>query len=145
MNLQGEYKMLNLQNGVDQWCDLAQLLNNEIKSSGAISINNKRIWAKLHPLTDQDWSDILVTFGQFNADHGEYVDMNEYKTWQEAVEQFEKYCGVLRGDAPGYSCMDYKDRNKHKSGFSTKGKTWAFMMRLREVYCKIGNLNIPNR
>ena len=137
--------MYNLENGVDCWCRIAQTVNKEILDHGPIVDGNTRIWAILHPFTDDDWYDILGTFGQFNNDHGEFVDLSEYNTYTTAVEQFEKYYGVLRGDPPGYSCMDYLQRKTHKEKFSTKGKTWAFMMRLREVYCKVCGLNIPNR
>lgn len=137
--------MANVANGVDRWCDLAQTLNSEIITGGRIKEDNKRLWSKIHALTDDDWADILVTFGQFNQDHGEFVDMSEYATWQQAVEQFEKYCGVLRGDAPGFSCMDYINRNRHKEAFSTKKRSWNMLMVLRQVYCKACGLAIQNR
>lgn len=137
--------MYNVENGVDCWCRIAQTVNKEILDHGAIVEGNTRIWAILHPFTDDDWRDMLSTFGQFNADHGEFVSLSEYKTWTDAVEQFEQYHGVLRGDAPGYSCMDYYQRDKRKPKFSTKGKSWNMIMVMREVYCRIGNLNIPNR
>lgn len=137
--------MLDIENGVDCWCKIAQTLNGEILEGGRIKEYNKRIWKIIHGFTDQDWYDMLGTFGQFNEDHGEFVDMGEYKTWTQAVEQFETYCGQLRGDPPGFSCMDYKTRNPHKEEFSTKKKSWNMLMVMRQVYCKVCGLDIPNR
>ena len=129
------------QRGVDLWCQIAQLLNNIVVHNGAIDINNKTIWDSwLHQRTDQDWWDILSTFGWFNEQQGNLVSLTEYRVWSEAVDQFQQYQGVVDGDAPGRSCMDYK-----RGKISTKGKTWNMIMVLREVYCRACGIDLPNR
>lgn len=136
-----------IERGVDLWCKIAQDLNQVIEELGPpIPTDHHKLWREtFYPLTDDNWFDILVTFGQFNANHGEFVKIDEYEAWLAAVEQYEQYQGVLTGDAPGYSCMNYLDRRKHKGGQSTKRKSWRMAMVLREVYCRVCGLDIPNK
>jgi hypothetical protein len=133
--------MTDIEHGVELWCDIAHQLNDIIQRTGPIDINNKRIWDSwLHLRTDLDWANILIAFKKFNDDHSNLVDLNQYRVWDETATLFDKYYGVVQGDGPGRSCLDYK-----RGRVSTKHKAWHMIMILREVHNKACGIAIENR
>jgi hypothetical protein len=137
----------SIERGVDLWCKIAQDLNQVIVKTGTqIQIDNHRLWKNtFYPLTDQDWLDILAAFYHFDQQHGDLVQLSDKQAFDEAQHQLDQYWGVLQGDGPGFSCMNYKDRRRHKGGMSTKFKSWRMAMVLREVYCRACDIDLPNK
>lgn len=136
-----------IERGVDLWCKIAQDLNRVIETTGKqIEIDNHKLWREtFYPLTDQDWLDILTAFYHFDQQHGDMVTLSDMRAFDQAQQQLDQYWGVLKGDGPGFSCMNYKDRRRHGKGLSTKFKSWHMAMVLREVYCRACDLAIANK
>jgi hypothetical protein len=132
--------------GVDLWSTVAKKQIEIIRTSGPIQTNDKRMWQQLmDPLTDQDWFDMLTAFHSLNQEHGHLISLDEYQVWLKAVEQLDQYRGVLKGDAPGHSCMNYIKNKRKPETLSTKKKSWQMIMVMREVWCRACGIIVENK
>ena len=120
-----------LEQGLDHWQAIAQCLNEEIKKSGAIAIDNRRIWdGYLHRWTNDDWAHMLIAFDQLQDQYPNLIKPFHRQAFEDARAVYLDHCD----DHP--RCLDTKQHKKH---------AWRMIMSLREVWNAANNINIPNQ
>jgi hypothetical protein len=120
-----------LEQGLDHWHSIAQCLNDEIRKSGEIAIDNRRIWdGYLHRWNNDDWAMILIAFDQLMTDHPNLV-----KPFHR--DAFETAKGVYLDHCDDHArCLDTRQTKRH---------AWRMIMSLREVWNAVNNINLPNQ
>jgi hypothetical protein len=121
--------MNKIEYGVNEICQVVDTLNDIIKQTGPIDINNKVIWdGYLHRWDNEDWSAMLEVMGLVITETFFNQPWHE-QNLTEAIEAF-----VAAQDHP--RCMDHK-RNKKKA--------WKMIMTMREVVNNIRGVRILNQ
>ena len=121
--------MNKIEYGVNEICQVVDTLNDIIKQTGPIDINNKVIWdGYLHRWDNEDWSAMLEVMGLVITETFFNQPWHE-QNLTEAIEAF-----VSAQDHP--RCMDHK-RNKKKA--------WKMIMTMREVVNNIRGVRILNQ
>ena len=120
-----------LEQGVDNWADIAHTLNNIILQSGPIDINNKLIWdGYLHQWTNKEWGAMLVALGTLITDHPGIALPFHVRAWEQARDAYISCCDT------DPRCMDSKSNKKY---------AWKAIMAMRELYNAANNINLPNQ
>jgi hypothetical protein len=120
-----------LEQGVDTWHSIAQCLNHEILTHGAIAIDNRRIWDHyLHRWTNQDWAHMLIAFGQLMEQAPGLVKPFHRTAFEQARDVYLEQCDHHP------RCLDTKQTKKY---------AWRMIMSFREVWNAANNINIPNQ
>jgi hypothetical protein len=123
--------MANIVRGCEIWEALAKDLNGIIKSSGQIQIDNHHIWNTwLHEFQNEDWEDMIS------------MAQAAIKEMPSCAQTFHKNKLYEAQDALNNE-RDLRDRVLDRK--EHKGKAWAAMMALREVYNNIEGIDCPNR
>lgn len=113
---------------------LKEFLNNEIRTSGEIQINNKRIWdGWLHKMDNTVWYGILETLDLLSKQHPELFTLNQLSAIEDGLKLLNKY-------------SDYYDRvldmnNKH---VKAKGVAWKCLHTVREIWNECVDQQLPN-
>jgi len=126
--------MSNEIKGCDNCQEIANLLNNIIKTTGtAIAIDNQDIWKGfLHKKsTDNEyWDDTLTAMEMFRQ-----AKPGAFKTFNVTAVNEARWA-LTSGKALHPRCLDTKEN---------KGKAWKLIMSIREVVNSIHGIDIPNR
>lgn len=120
-----------LEQGVNNWYEIAQCLNQEIQNTGPIAIDNRRIWdGFLHRWDNTDWAHMLIAFDQLQDQYPNLIKPFHRTAFEEAKAVYLEHCDVHP------RCLDTKQTKKH---------AWRMIMSLREVWNAANNINIPNQ
>ena len=123
--------MANLVRGCEIWEALAKDLNGIIRTSGQIQIDNHHIWNTwLHQLQNEDWADMILMAQAAIREMPSCAQTFHKSKLYEALD-------ALQNESDQRDRV--LDRKEHK------GKAWAAMMALREVYNNIEEIDCPNR
>lgn len=121
--------MNTITHGVNEICSIVDTLNEIIKQSGPIDINNKTIWdGYLHRWDNTDWASMLEVMGLVITETFNNQPWHE-QNLTDALEVF-----IAQQDQP--RCMDTK-RNKKKA--------WKMIMTMREVINNVRGVRILNQ
>lgn len=120
----------NIIRGMEIWTAMAEDLNRIIRETGQIQIDNHHIWNTwLHKMSNQDWDDVLSTA------------QAAIKEMPSCAQTFHKNKLYEAQDALNNE-RDLRDRVLDRK--EHKGKAWAVMMALREIYNVIEGIDLPN-
>jgi hypothetical protein len=121
---------------------LCELLNNEIRKSGAIQKGNKNIWAVLHEMDNTIWQHCLNGARAITTmNHRNYNRIDQRITELESA--IKRLSGVYDNVITPYP-SEYKKQKRPNSDLY-QGAAWHLLMLLREVYCDNNNLDLPNK
>jgi len=120
-----------IEQGVDNWADIAQVLNDIIETTGPIDINNKTIWdGYLHRWSNKEWGAMLASMGVLLESYPAMAQPFHHRAWEQARDAYLKHCDH------DPRCMDSKVNKKY---------AWKVIMAMRELYNTVNNLHIPNQ
>lgn len=130
---------------VNKWCDLAEYLNEWILQNGALKPNIHPIWNKfLHAYEEEDWIGILACCLLIDEDKPAIFNIsqsNHLETLRRLYDDPRQAHWLERRQA--------KEKRTHTKSIldlpENKTHLWKFAMILRESYCKICELHIPNK
>ena len=113
---------------------MKEFLNNEIRQTGEIKINNKKIWdGWLHKMDNTVWRGILSTLAELEQQHPHLFTLHQSRGIEQGLALLDKY------DAYYDNVLDMK--NKH---VKAKGIAWNCMHTVREVWNLCVGENLPN-
>jgi hypothetical protein len=121
---------------------LCELLNEEIRQNGAISKGNKRIWGVLHEMDNTIWQHCLNGATTMTpTDHKNYNRIDQRVTeLNAALKRLHKQYDNVITPYPS----EYKRQARPESDLY-QGAAWHLLMLLREVYCDINGIDLPNK
>lgn len=125
---------VNTQLSIEIIYRLAESLNQIIRTSGEIRINNKDIWDnKLHKMDNHVWRGILQTLKELSLEHPELFKMHHLTAIDEGLRTLDKY-------------EDYYDRvlDIKNKRLDNKKIAWKCLMTIREVYNASVGIYLPN-
>jgi hypothetical protein len=126
--------MANTKNSVELIYRISEHLNQIIRNSGQIQINNKQIWNEvLHQLENSHWRGILETLEALCDQNPNLGNLQHRIAISQGLAVLEKY------EAYYDRCMDV--RTKH---LNNKGTAWKCLMTMRELYTTAIGENLPN-
>lgn len=113
---------------------IQRMLNLQIQTNGAISINNKTIWdGFLHKMNNEVWLGCLETLWELSQAHPQYFQPFHVTAIDRGLTAIYKY-------APFYDrVLDM--RNRH---LDHKKIAWQCLMTIREVLNNIEGIRLPN-
>lgn len=124
----------NTEISVDIATRITHILNDEIRKSGQIQINNKTIWnTMLHKMDNEVWRGILEMFQELNKEHGSYLTIQDLKNITDALALLDKYDNFYD------RVLDMKNRH-----VDAKKTAWRALMSTREIVCRCWGLDLPN-
>ena len=121
---------------------LCELLNEEIRQNGPISKGNKRIWGVLHEMDNTIWNHCLNGASAMTpVSHKNHNRIDQRVTELHAAL---KRLGKLYDNVITPYPSEYKKQARPDSDLY-QGAAWHLLMLLREVYCDINNIDLPNK
>ena len=112
-------------------------LNEIIRNTGEIQINNKAIWNDmLHKTNNRDWECWLAVAQELNRQHPEMVTLSEHTVIEETKEILDKYSNQWD--------MVLTPRKTRREPYNFKRKSWKCMHTLREIWCRCRGVYLPN-
>ena len=119
---------------IEIWYQLTEFLNTEIRHTGQIQINNKRIWdGWLHRMDNAVWRGLLETADLLHTQNPQLFDLRAYTAIQQGLDLLNKYDNYYD------RVMDM--RNRH---VQAKHTAWKCLMTLRETWNTAVGVDIPN-
>jgi len=121
---------------------LCELLNEEIRQTGPISKGNKRIWGVLHEMDNTIWHHCLN--GAINITPRNHKNFNRI---DQRVTELNAALTRLKGDYDNVITpypSEYKRQGRPNSDLY-QGAAWHLLMLLREVYCDVYGVDLPNK
>jgi len=126
--------MANTKQSVELIYRISEHLNQIIRNSGQIQINNKAIWNEvLHQLENAHWRGMLETLEALCDQNPNLGTLQHRIAISEGLAILEKY------EAYYDRCMDV--RTKH---LNNKHTAWKCLMSMRELYCAAIDKPLPN-
>ena len=125
---------VNTEIAVDIAYHIKEMLNNEIRKTGEIGINNKVIWnGYLHQMGNEDWRGILETWDTFKTQHPRYFKQSHCDAIDDGLALMDKF-------EPYYDrVMDMKNRH-----VQAKFLAWKCIMTIRETWNDAVGEYLPN-
>ena len=119
---------------IDLMYHIKEMLNNEIRNSGEIQINNKTIWdGFLHQMSNEDWLGIVMVLHELECVHPELFTPQHTRALEDCAELLHKF-------SPYYDrVMDMKNRH-----VSAKKTAWKMLMTVREIWNSAVGDGLPN-
>jgi hypothetical protein len=112
-----------LQQGVERWNDIANVLNAIAEEPEGITVNDKRIWRGiLHDWDNEDWELLLEAVGELLEGHPAFFKQYHKSAWLEATKTL-----VNSKDHHPRTL----DQRRHKK------QAWRMIMSAREVWNKV--------
>lgn len=125
---------VNTELSVELICAIGNKLNDLIRSTGELQINNKVIWNQmLHKMDNSIWRGILTTLQELSSQQPQLFEWYHLTAVSDGLAVLDRY------DAYYDRVLDMKNRK-----LDTKKTAWRCLMTLREVYCAAIELDLPN-
>lgn len=121
---------------------LCELFNERIRQDGPISKGDKRIWGVLHEMDNTIWQHCLNgAVAMTPTDHKNYNRIDQRVTeLNAALKRLGKQYDNVITPYPS----EYKKQGRPDSDLY-QGAAWHLLMLLREVYCDINGIDLPNK
>lgn len=122
-----------LKHGVNTFCGVAEYLNSEIRKNGQLQENNYDLWRQyFHSFDNDDWIDLYLVISSLSETR--YIKGSHSDLFDDIIDKIDKH-----GDYYN-NVMDMKKR-----GFINHKKiAWKAVMYIREIYCDIQDIYLPN-
>jgi hypothetical protein len=118
-----------LEQGIEIWRDISETLNQIVKDTGEININNETIWqGYLHVWDNQDWVKVLLAIELLYEDHPEFFIGNNEDAYVTAKEI------LIKNNNKVDRIMDRKVNKRH---------AWRMIMSMRELWNRANDLHVP--
>jgi hypothetical protein len=119
-----------IEQGIELWYEIADLLNTIVREEQEISIDDRRIWDQyLHRWTNEEWMLVIGAMYELN---------------QTNPEMFKKYhLDALEATILALS-MGHKD-HRILDKKRNKGIEWRMIMTMREVWNSANDIFLPNQ
>ena len=130
---------------INKWCELAEYLNEYILQNGALKPNIHPIWKNyLHSYDEDDWIGILAVCLIIDEEKPAVFNIGQSSHF-EALQR-------LYSDPRQQHWLERRQAKERRTNTKSildlpenKAQLWKFAMILREGYCKICELHIPNK
>jgi hypothetical protein len=131
---------------IDQWQDLAKYLNNYINHSGQIQRNDRVLWTNyLHKYNNTDWLGIVKTVLDLDEQHPEYLDLGNTSLFEDIYHKLKDPNSDLKVERQNIKAKRVMDRAGSVLDLpENKQDMWKMIMVLRELWCKIQDIDLPN-
>ena len=131
---------------IDQWQDLAKYLNNYINHSGQIQRNDRVLWTNyLHKYNNTDWLGVVKTVLDLDEQHPEYLDLGNTSLFEDIYHKLKDPNSDLKVERQNIKAKRVMDRAGSVLDLpENKQDMWKMIMVLRELWCKIHNIDLPN-
>jgi len=131
---------------IDQWQDLAKYLNNYITHSGQIQRHDRVLWTNyLHKYNNTDWLGIVKTVLDLDEQHPEYLDLGNTSLFEDIYHKLKDPNSDLKVERQNIKAKRVMDRAGSVLDLpENKQDMWKMIMVLRELWCKIQDIDLPN-
>lgn len=117
---------------------VSEMLNNEIKQTGKLKLNNKTIWDTLHNMDNDIWSMYLTGIKIIDKEFRHLVKMDELATVLELERALDRYGYMSQSNN---LLTPFKTR---KEPHNYKGRAWKMINQGREIWCRAMQIDLPN-